>query len=386
MRVHLLVLLVIFTILLVGCVEITYPDTSESYSAVTGFEMDITTPFKETESDYAIGTAEWYFWYPYSICLDGSGNLMVANIRGGYIERFDISAPESPVWLEYWQWPRGKDTTTYPFHIAWEGSDLIVSESVAEDYNNPNFDNGNQVVRVSLPETDYITPNNPKIGRIVDTKGNSDLTRQYFHHEDAQPGGVDVLPSGDIVFIDTENCGIYCYKYDVVGEGGLLAFGGGEGEDSGFFRVPIGLSTDDEGRIVVADTWNHRVQVFSLIEDTDDEDEYEYEYKFKFEDALGGLGDNNGELSAPYSTATDAEGNIYVADTRNARVQKYDADGKLLAIITGSGYWRLRAPLDLVVTPEGDLWVADAFIWYEPWEGQPAYPEEFARLILFRKN
>ena len=160
----------------------------------------------------------------------------------------------------------------------------------------------------------------------------------------------------------------------------------GEKEDSGFFRTPIGLSSDVNGRTIVADTWNHRIQVFSLIEDTDNDDEDAPPYKFKFEDALGGLGTNNSELSAPYSTATDSEGNIYVADTRNARVQKYNADGYLLAIITGSGHWRLRAPLDLVVTPTGDLWVADAYIWYEPWDDEPSYPEEFARMILFRKN
>jgi len=382
MRILLSALLITVAIFSVSCVEITYPDTSESYTAVSGFEMNIRIPGKPIDSDYAIGTAEWYFWYPYSVCLDDSGNLMVANIRGGYIERFDISTPESPVWLESWKWPRGKNSPTYPLHIAWDGNDLIVSESLDEG----NSVEGHQVVRVSLPETSYGLFSDDPIKRNSITDENStddDIIQQYFQHEDAQPGGVDVSPEGNIVFIDTDNCGIYSYPQ---AGGDPLAFGGGEGEDSGFFRVPIGLSVDSNGRTIVADTWNHRIQIFSLIEDTDDEDEYTYPYKFKFEDAIGGLGGNNGELSAPYSTTTDAEGNIYVADTRNARVQKYDAEGDLLAIIYGDGYWRLRAPLDLVVTPEGDLWVIDAYIWYEPWDDEPSYPEEFARLILFRKN
>ncbi len=382
MRILLSALLVTVAIFSVSCVEITYPDTSESYTAVSGFEMNIRIPGRPIDSDYAIGTAEWYFWYPYSVCLDDSGNLMVANIRGGYIERFDISAPESPVWVESWKWPRGKSSPTYPLHIAWDGNDLIVSESLDEG----NSVEGHQVVRVSLPETSHGLFSDDPIKRNSITDENSaddDIIQQYFQHEDAQPGGVDVSPEGNIVFIDTDNCGIYSYPQ---AGGDPLAFGGGEGEDSGFFRVPIGLSVDSNGRTIVADTWNHRIQIFSLIEDTDDEDEYTYPYKFKFEDAIGGLGGNNGELSAPYSTTTDAEGNIYVADTRNARVQKYDAAGELLAIIYGDGYWRLRAPLDLVVTPEGDLWVVDAYIWYEPWDDEPSYPEEFARLILFRKN
>jgi hypothetical protein len=375
----LLLLLLTATILLVGCVEVTYPKPSESYVAVNGFEMDIRWPGRSIDSDYSIGTPEWYFWYPYSVCLDDSGNLMVANIRGGFIERFDISTPESPVWLESWKWPRGRNSPTYPLHIAWEGSDLIVSESLDEG----DSAEGHQVVRVSLPETSYGHDPIIKRGNINDRDNINDIfVQQYFHHEDAQPGGVDISPNGDIVFIDTDNCGIYSYS----SSGDLLAFGGGEGEDSGFFRVPIGLSVDNDGRIIVADTWNHRVQIFSLIEDTDDDDDYTYPYRFKFEDAIGGLGNNNGELSAPYSTTTDAEGNIYVADTRNARVQKYDAEGKLLAIIYGEGHWRLRAPLDLVVTPDGDLWVIDAYIWYEPWDGEPLFPEDFARLILFRKN
>src|ERR1700761_6324148 len=48
----------------------------------------------------------------------------------------------------------------------------------------------------------------------------------------------------------------------------------------------------------------------------------------------GGPGAEPGQLNTPHSIAADAEGNIYVADRGNRRIQVFDGDGKFLRQIT----------------------------------------------------
>jgi len=45
-----------------------------------------------------------------------------------------------------------------------------------------------------------------------------------------------------------------------------------------------------------------------------------------------GSGDQWGELNFPQSATVDINGNIYVADTQNSRIQKFDANGKVVDI------------------------------------------------------
>jgi len=48
----------------------------------------------------------------------------------------------------------------------------------------------------------------------------------------------------------------------------------------------------------------------------------------------GEPGDGPGQFNVPHSIATDAQGNVYVADRGNRRIQVFDGDGKFLRLIT----------------------------------------------------
>ena len=48
----------------------------------------------------------------------------------------------------------------------------------------------------------------------------------------------------------------------------------------------------------------------------------------------GEPGDGPGQFNTPHSIAADAQGNIYVADRGNGRIQVFDGEGKLLRIMT----------------------------------------------------
>src|SRR5450432_1758740 len=59
----------------------------------------------------------------------------------------------------------------------------------------------------------------------------------------------------------------------------------------------------------------------------------------------GTRGDKPGEFNTPHSIAADAQGNIYVADRFNRRIQVFDGDGKFLRAMT------IDVPFDHAVKP-----------------------------------
>jgi tripartite motif-containing protein 71 len=81
----------------------------------------------------------------------------------------------------------------------------------------------------------------------------------------------------------------------------------------------------------------------------------------KFLFSFGKRGEKPGEFSFPAGISSDPNGNIYVADTGNNRIQKFDAKGKLLTFIGGFG-WKseqFQQPIDLTATNGLDIFVAD---------------------------
>jgi hypothetical protein len=89
--------------------------------------------------------------------------------------------------------------------------------------------------------------------------------------------------------------------------------GSGDGE---FDNVPRGVATDPYGNVYVTDTGNHRIQ------------------KFDRDGTLlsiwGSGGGGDAEFSSPHGVATDEDGNVYVTDSGNNRIQKLKRDGTFL--------------------------------------------------------
>ncbi len=134
----------------------------------------------------------------------------------------------------------------------------------------------------------------------------------------------------------------------------------GEGE----FKEPKGIAVGPGDVIVVADTGNHRVQVF----DRDG----------TFVRMFGTQGDGDGQLESPEGVGVAADGTIYVADTGNDRVQTFTPEGGFIEVLrdfsmqpkkdadgneTGEeekvyADLALAAPADVHVGPDGTLYIA----------------------------
>jgi len=90
---------------------------------------------------------------------------------------------------------------------------------------------------------------------------------------------------------------------------------GKQGSRPGEFRCPQGIAIDDDRhRIIVVETFNYRVQVLSLIDGS-----------FLFE--FGSRGNQPGQLDEPYGLCVANQGRIIVADTNNRRLQAFTHEG-----------------------------------------------------------
>ena len=78
---------------------------------------------------------------------------------------------------------------------------------------------------------------------------------------------------------------------------------------------------------------------------------------------FGGPGVGTGQLAEPRGLANDAAGNLYVADTKNSRIQVFDANGAFVRSIgtPGSADGQLKEPCGVAVGPDGTIVVADTW-------------------------
>jgi DNA-binding beta-propeller fold protein YncE len=84
----------------------------------------------------------------------------------------------------------------------------------------------------------------------------------------------------------------------------------------GDFSKPSNVAVDKEGNLYVSDTWNNRIEVF----DADGE----------FIRQFGKHGDGPGYFARPKGIAIDSDGHVWVADGMQNRVQVFTPEGRLL--------------------------------------------------------
>jgi sugar lactone lactonase YvrE len=87
---------------------------------------------------------------------------------------------------------------------------------------------------------------------------------------------------------------------------------------------------------------------------------------FKLKRKIGTTGHNHelttpGDFAKPSGVAVDKEGNLYVADTLNDRIEVFDADGVYLRTWgkNGDGPGYFARPKGVTVDSDGHVWVAD---------------------------
>src|ERR671924_648670 len=132
----------------------------------------------------------------------------------------------------------------------------------------------------------------------------------------------------------------------------------GQGKDSRF-NAPEGIALDQQGNVYVVDTDNDRIQKFSA--------------NGSFIGELGRHGVQNGTFKNPEGIALDQQSNIYVVDTGNNRIEKFSSNfsGNFSANSPNGTYlaeWgkhgvepdsRFNAPEGIAVDRRGNVYVVD---------------------------
>lgn len=124
--------------------------------------------------------------------------------------------------------------------------------------------------------------------------------------------GVAVDASNNIYVVDANaQGGGVIKKYNESGTRLLMKFGSIGGIEPGYFNNPTDVAIDNRnGDIYVVDSGNNRIQKF------DAQGNY-------LSPDIGSFGSANGTFNTPWSIAIDSQGFLYVSDTKNKRIQKF---------------------------------------------------------------
>ncbi len=121
------------------------------------------------------------------------------------------------------------------------------------------------------------------------------------------------------------------------------------------FSGPEGIALAPNGDVYVADTYNNRIQEFTALGHfirTIEKGKPPYNKS----DAHGGF-------NRPYGVAVDSHGLVYVADTENNRIEKFTADGTFIRSWgnKGAGDGEFESPKAIALSGNSHLYVSDTF-------------------------
>ena len=234
------------------------------------------------------------------------------------------------------------------------------------------------------------TPNNKKqkwMDRLAGTQAASDSGKVLFQL--AEPYGLAVDSKNNLYVADQKVGAIFIFNTETR-DVDLIK----NKTHAHFVRI-IGLAMDDNDRLFVSDPGLRHVLVFdanhkavdvieggmvepgSMAIDKENRLLYVSDValdqilvydadSFKLLRKIGTTGHNHelttpGDFAKPTGVAVDADGNLYVCDTLNNRVEIFDADGKFVSTFgkAGDGPGYFARPKGVAIDSDGHIWVAD---------------------------
>jgi tripartite motif-containing protein 71 len=126
---------------------------------------------------------------------------------------------------------------------------------------------------------------------------------------------------------------------------------GSNGSGDGQLKSPGGVAVDSQGNLWVVDKANNRIQKFDPTG--------------KFISKFGSAGTDNGRFNRPTAIEIAPNGDLLVTDAGNSRVQRFNSAGAFISKFgskgTGNGQFAGAGPESLALDPAGNIWVSDTY-------------------------
>jgi sugar lactone lactonase YvrE len=269
--------------------------------------------FSEVQIIGTRGVGVGEFNKPRSVALDRDDNLYVVDMTGR-VQKF---SPDGHFQLQ-WQMPQTDLGKPKGMGMDKDGNIIVIE---------PHY----QRINIFSPQ-----------GKLVSQWGQKGTNAGQL----IMPRAVAVNSRGD--FLMPEYTVVDRVQEFTPGGKSLVRLIGKPGTAPGEFNRPEGIAVDAADTIYVADSCNHRIQIFSP--------------DGKWLRSFGTAGTGPGELSYPYDVKVDKQGNIFVCEFENSRIQIFDAAGHSVQVIgcAGAAPGQFSNPYGIALDSHGNLYVADS--------------------------
>jgi len=208
------------------------------------------------------------------------------------------------------------------------------------------------IVDVALDDDDSLFVTDAKLRHVLKFNVKHDVEASIGADLLVRPGGVAIDRKNRFLYVvDTGNDVVDVFdadNYKLLRQIGKPSTKH-EQTDPGTFSLPEGVALDKDGDVYVTDTFNNRVEIF----DADG----------KFLSTFGKNGDSPADFERPKGIAVDCDGHIWVVDAAQNLVKVFDRKGRLLIYFGGQGYYpgQFMGPFGIAIDQSNRVIVSETF-------------------------
>jgi len=182
-----------------------------------------------------------------------------------------------------------------------------------------------RIIGLAMDDNDRLFVSDPGLRHVI-VFNKDHKAEDLITDGKVDPGGLAIDTQNRLLYVaDAELDQVLVYDADTLKLVRKIGTTGHKHEltSPGDFSKPVGVAVDAEGNLYVADTLNNRIEIF----DADGQ----------FVTTFGKAGDGPGYFARPKGVAIDGDGHIWVADGVQDRLQVFNKEGQLLISLGGHG-------------------------------------------------